>query len=233
MSFYDHWQTDRTLLGKRWSRIASTYALELASKHAAVSSVLEIGPGNGDFAWVCRNRGAEYTAIDSNADRCQYMSSENYEVIQALVPPLPVEDGTYDMVYASHVLEHMKDWPSALEFVAECGRVTKMGGVVVLVTPDFLKLGPYFWDVEYSHGFVTTPRRVSQLLMDTGLSPLAASRVSGPFHGVAATFSSNLARFLHVGLAYNATARLIQRERFYKMKGMLLGGTVTIGGKRE
>lgn len=233
MSFYDHWQTDRTVLGTRWSRTSANYALELAGKHTNLSTALEIGPGNGDFAWACRERGLKYIAVDGNANRCRYMSSENYECIQSMVPPIPVGDATYDMVYASHVLEHMKDWPSALEFVHECGRVTKPGGVTVLVTPDYLKVGSYFWDVEYSHGFVTTPRRVRQLIMDAELSPAAACRVSGPFHGTAADFSSSLARFLHVGLAYNATARLIQRERFYKMKCMFLGGTITVGVKPE
>ncbi|MEM9703666.1 MAG: class I SAM-dependent methyltransferase, partial [Planctomycetota bacterium] len=49
--------------------------------------------------------------------------------------PLPFEDGAYDFVYHSHVLEHFRpaDVPA---FLSECRRVLRPGGVLRVVVPD-------------------------------------------------------------------------------------------------
>ena len=57
---------------------------------------------------------------------------------------------------------------AAREFVAESWRALKPGGVLFIVVPDYLKERTFFWDVDYTHNFVTTERRVRQLLFDGG-----------------------------------------------------------------
>lgn len=49
--------------------------------------------------------------------------------------PLPFADGSFDAVYASHVLEHIAPEDSRA-FVIECMRVLRTGGVLRLVVPD-------------------------------------------------------------------------------------------------
>lgn len=52
---------------------------------------------------------------------------------------LPFADATVDMVYHSHVLEHLE--PSAAEaFLGECFRVLRPGGVLRVVVPDLEQL---------------------------------------------------------------------------------------------
>lgn len=48
---------------------------------------------------------------------------------------LPYPDGSFDVCYSSHVLEHL-DRGQAKRFVDECRRVLKPGGVVRIVVPD-------------------------------------------------------------------------------------------------
>jgi hypothetical protein len=36
------------------------------------------------------------------------------------------------------------------------------------VVPDYLKEREFFWDIDYTHNFITTERRVRQLLHDGG-----------------------------------------------------------------
>lgn len=54
------------------------------------------------------------------------------------IDKLPFPDNTFDIVYASHVIEHVKrnDVESVL---SEWVRVTKPGGIVRIATPDFEK----------------------------------------------------------------------------------------------
>lgn len=48
---------------------------------------------------------------------------------------LPFEDGAFDAVYSSHMLEHLPR-PLVLGFLEDCFRVLRPGGVIRLVVPD-------------------------------------------------------------------------------------------------
>ncbi len=48
---------------------------------------------------------------------------------------IPFEDGTFDVIYHSHFIEHL-DRKQALAFLRECHRVLKRGGIIRVVTPD-------------------------------------------------------------------------------------------------
>jgi predicted SAM-dependent methyltransferase len=48
---------------------------------------------------------------------------------------LPYNDRTVDMVFAHHFIEHL-DYGEALEFLRECRRVLRPGGLIRIVTPD-------------------------------------------------------------------------------------------------
>jgi len=48
---------------------------------------------------------------------------------------IPHDAGTVDVVYSSHMIEHL-DRREAASFLAECMRVLKPGGVLRLVAPD-------------------------------------------------------------------------------------------------
>ncbi len=58
-------------------------------------------------------------------------------VIKAnLLSPLPFPDNHFDVVYTSHFVEHIPK-SSITNFVLECHRVLKPGGVIRIVVPDF------------------------------------------------------------------------------------------------
>ena len=52
---------------------------------------------------------------------------------------VPFPDGAFDVVYHSHVLEHI-DRCSAPAFLRECYRVLKPGGIIRVVVPDLYQL---------------------------------------------------------------------------------------------
>jgi ubiquinone/menaquinone biosynthesis C-methylase UbiE len=61
--------------------------------------------------------------------------------IRASIESLPFENATYDIVFASHVLEHIKD---DIRAIGEIRRVIKPGGLAVLPVPI---ISPY--TIEY------------------------------------------------------------------------------------
>ena len=53
--------------------------------------------------------------------------------------PLPIPDGTYDLVYLSHVLEHI-EWRKTVNILREIKRILKPNGRVEIWVPDMDKL---------------------------------------------------------------------------------------------
>ena len=101
------------------------------------------------------------------------LKKKGLKVIESWTPPMPMADATADVVYADQVLEHMSGIEEARQFTAEALRSLKPGGVFFVVVPDYLKERQFFWDVDYTHNFVTTERRVRQLFNDGGFEILA------------------------------------------------------------
>ena len=74
---------------------------------------------------------------------------------------------------------------AARAFTAEALRALRPDGVLFVVVPDYLKERTFFWDVDYTHNFVTTERRVKQLFNDGGFDILHVERGIGRATGPA------------------------------------------------
>jgi predicted SAM-dependent methyltransferase len=73
-----------------------------------------IDDGNVEFARLCRQHGIRYANAASR---------------------IPHSDGSVDVVYSSHMIEHL-DRHEASRFLTECRRVLKKEGVLRVVVPD-------------------------------------------------------------------------------------------------
>jgi SAM-dependent methyltransferase len=146
--------------------------------------MLEIGPGKGSLALAAVDAGWRYRAIEASPILIAELRALGLDVIEGWAPPMRTADATCDVVYADQVLEHMSGIDKAREFVAEALRVLRPGGVLFVVVPDYLKERTFFWDVDYTHNFVTTERRVRQLLYDGGFTIERVVRSIGAATGV-------------------------------------------------
>jgi SAM-dependent methyltransferase len=70
----------------------------------------------------------EFVNIDS-------ASSSPHVLAHDLKKGIPFSDATFDVVYQSHLLEHLKK-EYALDFLKECCRVMKITGVIRVAVPD-------------------------------------------------------------------------------------------------
>jgi ubiquinone/menaquinone biosynthesis C-methylase UbiE len=78
-----------------------------------------------------KDRPAGWENVDlENADVCLDLDTH----------PWPWADGSVERIYASHIIEHLKDFAN---FMAECHRVLEPGGELVLETPH--PLCEWFW----------------------------------------------------------------------------------------
>lgn len=185
--FY-HWFSRRRLtrFGAARRRRIERSRLALLHRHVAPpGDFLEVGPGDGSLAAAAVTAGWRYRGVEASPELAARLRARQLSVTEAWAPPLPAADDSCDVVYADQVLEHMSGIDAAREFVAESMRALRPGGVSLLVVPDYLKERAFFWDVDYTHNFVTTERRVRQLLHDGGFHVEAMVRSIGAATGPA------------------------------------------------
>jgi len=156
----------------------------VASKVPAPADFLEVGPGQGAIADLARAAGYRYRAIEASDLLITELRGRGIDVQQAFTPPFPESDLSFDIVYADQVLEHMSGIDAARGWVAEALRVLRPGGLLYVVVPDYLKERGFFWDIDYTHNFPTTERRVRQLLYDGGFDLERVVRSIGLATGV-------------------------------------------------
>jgi SAM-dependent methyltransferase len=169
----------------RRDRIERTRLGQLTRFRQPPGKLLEIGPGQGGIARLAREAGWTYTAVEPSPILAEQLRTSGFDVIEAWTPPIPAADASQDVIYLDQVLEHMSGIDAARALVAETRRVLRTDGLVYIVVPDYLKERGFFWDIDYTHNFVTTERRVKQLLYDGGFEVLEMVRSIGAARGLA------------------------------------------------
>jgi len=172
MPFYDNYFSRSDSISRigKWiiaREVQNRIELSRKLSNRNALKTLEFGPGRGHFARAILALGWEYRAVDGSPAVLQLLSAEGMEVIQAFVPPVPKEAGSgYDLVLMEHFIEHMDSPASARELVDTVHESLSPNGLILIVSPDYLAHRSNFWDCDYTHSFVTTNQRLSQLLLD-------------------------------------------------------------------
>jgi SAM-dependent methyltransferase len=113
---------------------------------------LDAGAGSGDAGDALRERGAHVVAADREFDMAAYASSSR-PAVTADVTCLPFRAGSFDVVVAAFVVNHLPDPAAGL---TELGRVTRPGGTVLASTfsGDRSAVKLAVDEVAADHGFV-------------------------------------------------------------------------------
>jgi SAM-dependent methyltransferase len=186
MAFYRTF-SEKTLTsygsGRR-GRIEQARFAMVAAEVKSPADVLEVGPGQGAIAHLAREQGYRYRAVEPSPQLGAQLREEGFDVVEAFTPPIPAADASVDVLYADQVVEHMSGIDAARAWVAEALRIVRPGGVLFVVVPDYLKERGFFWDIDYTHNFITTERRMRQLLYDGGFDVTRVVRSIGMATGV-------------------------------------------------
>ncbi len=140
---------------------------------------LEVGPGQGAIAALASEAGYRYRAVEPSPQLASALAARGIDVVEAFTPPIPGANASVDILYADQVLEHMSGIDAARAWVAEAMRLLRPGGTLFVVVPDYLKERGFFWDIDYTHNFITTERRMRQLLYDGGFDVTSVVRSIG------------------------------------------------------
>ncbi|MGW4208572.1 class I SAM-dependent methyltransferase [Lentzea sp. NPDC004789] len=109
--------------------------------HCADAVVLEAGCGEGYGAQLIRTVARRVIALDYDELTSQHVARSYPElnVLRGNLATLPLRDGGVDVVANLQVIEHLWDQEG---FLAECRRVLRPGGKLIVTTPNRLTFSP-------------------------------------------------------------------------------------------
>jgi SAM-dependent methyltransferase len=109
--------------------------------HCADARVLEAGCGEGYGAALLAESARLVVGLDYDAVTAAHVAARypRVHVVRGNLAHLPLPDGAMDVVANLQVIEHL--WDQA-GFLAECARVLRPGGVLLVTTPNRITFSP-------------------------------------------------------------------------------------------
>jgi SAM-dependent methyltransferase len=138
------------------------------------TNVLDIGPGKGLYSKWLRGHDCRVSCLDidpSLEDLYRDLGCY-FKTADLRREPLPFGDAHFDLIWCSHVIEHLR---KPLEFLEECKRVLKPGGHLILRTPNIRSFQFAFWD-DPTHVSPFTLTSLSKILVLAGFDVVTCTR---------------------------------------------------------
>jgi SAM-dependent methyltransferase len=148
--------------------------------------VLDLGSGAGDFTAEIASAGFEVVGVDVAEAAISRARSRHPELDFRVAPidgPLPLEDGAFDLVWASEVIEHVTD---TARWLSEVRRVLRPGGRLLLTTPSHGRARVALGGVERfseplgDHLHLYTRRSLRDVLDEFGFDAVIVRTAGGP-----------------------------------------------------
>jgi len=200
------------------------------------TDLLEIGTGIGRAAVQARNLGfRSYMGVEPTAALAEFSRKQHgIKILEDSLPNLKtLKDDSFDAVFSIHVLEHATTWKDAALWCHEMVRVLRPGGHLLIVAPDIRDYKENFWDSDWSHGYPTTPQRVSQLVRDVELELVhEGSMHLGQLGGISAVLAHGASLLLPTRLGDILTGRIVGRPLVSGFKIAVLWGTVFVVARK-
>ncbi len=157
----------------------------LLAEARADDSALDLGCGTGEFTAVLARAGAKVIGADVASAALRRARALHPELDLVLVPiddALPFEDGSFSLVWASEVIEHVAD---TARWLSEVRRVLVPGGRLLLTTPSHGRLRLLLGGIERfseplgDHLHLYTRASLARVLAEFGFGAATVQSVGG------------------------------------------------------
>lgn len=148
--------------------------------------VLDLGSGAGDFTALLAQAGADPVGVEVAQAAVDRASARHPDLDFRLAPidgPLPLEDNSFDVVWASEVIEHIADTARSL---SEVRRVLAPRGRLLVTTPSHGRLRVALAGIERfsaplgDHLHLYTRRSLTETLREFGFDHIDVRGAGGP-----------------------------------------------------
>jgi ubiquinone/menaquinone biosynthesis C-methylase UbiE len=177
--------------------------------------LLDVGSSVGCVIEAALNRGWEAVGIDVSASAVEFCHKRDLPCRLVDGNALPFPDGSFDVLTAWHVIEHVPDVEQTL---AEWFRVLRPDGVLALETPDAsspmvrLRGSSYrkFWAPEHTYTF--TPATLAEFVRRSGFEILPR-----PVFGNIAGLSAGMAAYTVAYQSYQGVRKLVGVNKAFQI----------------
>ena len=108
-------------------------------KATAGGKLLDVGCGSGGFLATMRDLGWDVTGVEPDPEAVRVaVGDRKLSVIAGTLEEAHLPAASFDAITMYHVIEHA---PDAISVIAECRRILKPGGSLVILTPNAESLG--------------------------------------------------------------------------------------------
>lgn len=95
--------------------------------------ILDVGCSNGEFIFHAKNRGFEVCGVELNKRTADIANNHKLNVFNGLLNDANYPDNYFDAIFLGDIIEHVL---SPRDFIAECNRILKINGFIIISTPN-------------------------------------------------------------------------------------------------
>ena len=107
--------------------------LDLLGKAPSATRLLDVGCSSGAFLRTAAAMGLKVDGVEPSPEAAETARRAGFKVLNGVLEEARYPDGAFDAVTLIELVEHLRE-PRAL--LAECRRILRPGGVVMLTTPN-------------------------------------------------------------------------------------------------
>lgn len=173
------------LMGRALGRIGPIRELVAASvmwlEPSGGGRLLDVGAGNGWFVARMRDLGWDAQGVEPDPAAVRVAGEElGVEIKCSTLEASAYPDESVDVITLAHVIEHLPDPISTLK---ECRRILRLGGRVVITTPNTRSLGRRLFREDWLHWSIPQhmtlfcPSALENFVVQAGLVPVRVATV--------------------------------------------------------
>lgn len=111
-------------------------------------SLLDVGCGIGEYAGLFKKHGLQFTGVDVSQEMVDNANNAGHNAI--LLDDFKKQDKAFDIVFISHVIEHLNS-ESLVEFLNFYISRLKQGGRLILLSP--LGVDNFYYDITHVRAY--------------------------------------------------------------------------------